>query len=108
MMGIKRGRKALGKKQINIRLLPEYSSLLENPNPIYWWIRKNGIRMGRIDKHGKAPGINPSNVVAKILDETMRSIIKEDPKAFLEHADSVFEVRPVHTKWLQIALREAE
>ena len=67
-MGIKRGRKALGKKQINIRLLPEHYSLLENPNPLFVHYRKKGIKM-KTDKHGSSPGFTPSNIVAKLIHD---------------------------------------
>lgn len=97
-MGIKRGRKALGKKQINIRLLPEHYSLLEAPNPLFVHYRKKGIKM-KTDKHGSSPGFTPSNIVAKLLHDKMLEIVRADPEAVLDFADR----HTVHPRWLRVA-----
>ena len=107
-MGIKRGRpKGRKKEQINIRLLPEYASLLRDPSPIFWWMRKNGTILKGTDKHGKTNTLNPSAVITKMLDDTMRRIIEEDSAAFLSLDYQLQErhERPViHSKWVRIAV----
>jgi hypothetical protein len=97
-MGIKRGRKPLGKKQINIRLLPEHYSLLENPNPLFVHYRKKGIKM-KTDKHGSSPGFTPSNIVAKLIHDKMLEIVRANPESILDFA----ERHAVHARWLRVA-----
>lgn len=104
-MGIKRGRpQGPIKDQINIRLLPEYSSLLKNPSPIYWWMRRNNIRMPDIKKRGRTDAHNPSSAISRMLHDTMLNIIKEDPEAFLDFTRD----HMVHAKWITIAFRHQQ
>ena len=97
-MGINRGRKALGKKQINIRLLPEHYSLLENPNPLFVYFRKKGVKFA-VAKHGVSAGLTPSNVVAKLIHDKMLEIVRADPESILDFADR----HTVHARWLRLA-----
>ena len=102
-MGIKRGR-PLGEKkeQINIRLLDEYACLLKRGSPLYWWMRKNGIRtIHGQQKHGKTYSLNPSSVITRLLHDTMLTVIKDDPVAFLAY-DYKYGTHP---KWVNIAAR---
>ena len=104
-MGIKRGRPSGPiKEQMNIRLLPEYSSLLKNPSPIYDWIRRNGIRMPNVKKQGKTDSVNPSAVISKLLHDTVLTIIKDDPEAFYDFSLDHL----VHRKWVQLAISHME
>ena len=104
-MGIKRGRKALGKKQINIRLLPEHYTLLENPNPLYMHYRKAGVKF-TVGKHGKSGGYSASDIVGKLLHDKMLEIVRNDPSAILDFAEKY----NLHARWLRLAydLVEAE
>jgi len=97
-MGIKRGRKPLGKKQVNIRLLPQHYSLLENPNPLYIHYRKAGVRF-KVGKHGKSNGYSASDIVSKLIDDKMLEIIRADPESILDFAERY----PVHARWLRVA-----
>jgi hypothetical protein len=97
-MGIKRGRKPLGKKQINIRLLPEHYTLLENPNPIFVYYRKAGVNF-KVGKHGKSNGYSASDIVGKLIHDKMLEIIRADPAAILDFAQR----HPVHARWLRVA-----
>jgi len=99
-MGIKRGRPSgPEKEQINIRLLPKYASLLKKDSPIFWWMRKKGIRFANTLKHGKTNSANPSNAVTTMFHNTIVEIIKEDPEAFLDYASR----RNVHADWAILA-----
>jgi hypothetical protein len=109
-MGIRRGRPQGPKKeQINIRLLPEYSTLLKNPSPLYWWMRKNNIRVQDIKKQGKAPAHNPSSVISRMLNDTMIRIIDEDPEAFFDYCSRMEEKGHLtHSRWVEIAFRRKQ
>jgi hypothetical protein len=97
-MGIKRGRKALGKKQINIRLLPEHYTLLENPNPLYVHYRKKGLKF-KVAKHGKSGGYSASDIVSTLIHDKMLEIVRENPAGILDFA----ERHTVHARWLRLA-----
>lgn len=104
-MGQKRGRpKGRKKEQINIRLLPEYASLLHTsrtkPSPLFWWFRRNDLKVSNgALKHGKTEAANPSNAVTTLLHLTILACIKADPERFLDFAAEY----NVHARWAIVA-----
>lgn len=105
MTGFKRGRKALNKKQWNIRLLPEHSELLENPSVLKaWWRRQNVRLVSGNEKHGKSPNTpNPSQMLERFLHDNITWLCDTHPEFVLEYA----ETRPVHQRWFGRALNNA-
>ena len=105
-MGIKRGRrkvaKELRKQQWNVRLAPEYSTLLEDPSPIKAWMRKNQIRIPNTERHGsKSLGtISASDIIAVMIHQTMKRIMDDDEEWLLDY----YERNTLHAKWARMLL----
>ena len=105
-MGIKRGRrkgaKELRKTQWNIRLAPEYSTLVEDPSPIKAWMRRNQIRIPNTERPGsKSLGtISASDIIAVMLHQTMKRLIEDDKEWLLDY----YERNNLHAKWARMLL----
>tara|TARA_Y100000296_G_C5035474_1_gene187026 strand:- start:218 stop:613 length:396 start_codon:yes stop_codon:yes gene_type:complete len=106
MSGIKRGRKALNKTQFNIRLAPEYASVLEEKEGFAIfkaWIRHREVRLPDAKKHGKNAGMSISGIITRMLDDQMEFIVDTHPEWVLDCAQSHY----VHPKWFNKALNNA-